>query len=59
MTLEFLMNVVALIAGAGAVYGGIRADIKAMHERITGAQAEAERANRRIDQHLDKGLCHD
>lgn len=49
------MNILVTIFMAGAVYGGIRADIKAMHERITGAQAEAERANRRIDQHLDKG----
>ena len=55
MTPEFLMNILVTIFMAGAVYGGIRADIKAMHERITGAQAEAERANRRIDQHLDKG----
>lgn len=55
MNPEFLYQLMAGIMMAGAVYGGIRADIKAMHERITGAQAAADRANKRIDQHLDKG----
>lgn len=43
----------ALVA-AGAVYGGIRADIKAMHERISAAQRAADEAHRRLDTIIDR-----
>lgn len=43
----------ALVAG-GAVYGGIRADIKAMHERISAAQRAADEAHRRLDTIIDR-----
>lgn len=43
----------ALIA-AGAVYGGIRADIKAMHERISAAQRAADEAHRRLDSFIER-----
>lgn len=43
----------ALVA-AGAVYGGIRADIKAMHERISAAQRAANEAHRRLDTIIDR-----
>lgn len=55
MTPEFIYQIGAALLLAGAVYGGIRADIKAMHERITAAAEAAREAHRRIDQHLMKG----
>lgn len=45
---------VTLVTG-GAIYGGIRADLKAMHERITTAQGTANEAHKRLDKHIDKG----
>lgn len=45
---------VTLVTG-GAIYGGIRADLKAMHERITSAQSSADKAHERLDNHIDKG----
>lgn len=55
MTLDFAYQIgIALLSG-GAVYGGIRADLRAMHERIKQAQDTAERANARLDNHIDKG----
>lgn len=48
-----LQIVMALVSG-GAVYGGIRADLKAMHERIKAAQDAASEAHRRLDAHIDK-----
>lgn len=44
----------ALISG-GAVYGGIRADLRAMHERIKAAHDAAVEVHRRLDNHIDKG----
>lgn len=52
---DMLMQLVYSVLGAGAVYGGIRADIKAMHERIKGAEESVGQAHRRIDAHLEKG----
>jgi len=46
--------------GAGGVIGigeaiGIRADIKAIHQRITDAHDSAEAAHSWLDAHLEKG----
>lgn len=35
---------------AGAVYGGIRSDLRAMHENLRRVEKMAERAHNRIDQ---------
>lgn len=42
-----------LIAGA-AIYGGIRADIRAMHARIEDAKRSADEAHSRIDRLLER-----
>lgn len=55
MTPEMITQLVYALIGAGAVYGGIRADLRGMHERIVTAEKSASRAHERIDQHLDKG----
>lgn len=39
---------------AGAVYGGIRADLKAIHERIKEQGEAVTRAHRRIDDLLTR-----
>ncbi len=39
---------------AGAMYAGIRADIRHIHEKVNTALKSASRAHERIDSHLDK-----
>jgi len=39
--------------GAAAVYGDIRSDIKAMHERISMNESAAARAHERLDRHVE------
>lgn len=41
-----------LIGGAD-VYGGIRSDLRFMHERIAEASGQAEKANERISNHVE------
>ncbi len=50
---EFVLQVLALAGGAMATYGGIRADLKAMHSKIDLIKGEADEAHRRIDRHLE------
>jgi hypothetical protein len=40
---------------AGAVYGGIRADLKSLHERVAEIGRAVSRAHERLDSHVDKG----
>jgi len=54
MTPDFLYNIAAALIVGGALWGGIRADIKGMHESIAAAFSEAKRANDRIDNHIDR-----
>lgn len=53
MTFDPLQVVYALLA-AGAVYGGIRADLRGMHERIKLAEESAKAAHERLDNHLER-----
>jgi len=50
---EIIMWIVGQIVVAAAIWGGIRADIKAMHSRIDHIQTVADEAHRRIDNHLE------
>ena len=54
MTPEMIYQIAIALLAAGAVYGGIRADIKAMHERIAGAGEAAREAHRRLDRHIEQ-----
>jgi outer membrane murein-binding lipoprotein Lpp len=38
---------------AGAIYGGIRADMRNMKDGIKAAQESAGKAHTRLDNHLD------
>lgn len=49
------IQIIAMLVTAGAVYGGIRSDIKAILMRITQISDEAHLANKRIDEILMKG----
>jgi hypothetical protein len=51
---ELVIQFAAMLIGAGAVYGGIRADIRAMHERIDAVRNLADMAHQRITDHLEK-----
>jgi hypothetical protein len=44
-----------MLLAAGAVYGGIRADLRSAHEKADRALASADKAHKRIDAHLDFG----
>jgi hypothetical protein len=49
MSAEFLQWLAGSLFFAGAVYGGIRADLKAIHNRISLLHEETTRAHERID----------
>lgn len=55
--MDWLLQIVGSLFLAGAVYGGIRADIKALHAGVAEAKAAAMRAHERIDNHLDNHLA--
>jgi len=46
---SLLLQVVTVLIAAGAVYGGIRSDLKTIHENIRRIEKAAEKAHDRID----------
>lgn len=44
-----IVQVVAMLIAAGAIYGGIRSDIKAIHAHLRRIEGVANTAHRRID----------
>ena len=50
--LELGWRVGGVLLVAGAVYGGIRADLRRLHERSRNAATLAERAHDKIDGHI-------
>jgi len=44
-----LMQIASFLVAAGAVYGGIRNDLKQMHERQERFERALEKAHERID----------
>ncbi len=53
-TPEFIAQMVVMISTVGALYGGIRADLKAMHQRIGVNETNIEMARVRMDNHIDR-----
>lgn len=49
-----LVQVLGLFCGLGALYGGIRGDLKRLHEQSVTTMKMARSARRRIRSHLDK-----
>ena len=54
MSSDMLYQLAVALATAGAIYGGIRADLRAMHERIKNAEESARAAHVRLDNHLER-----
>lgn len=51
----FILQGVTIVATAGAVYGGIRADVRAAHDKANDAHESACEAHQRIDNILLRG----
>lgn len=51
--METLVQILFTVFMAGAVYGGIRADIKAIHADLYQQRRRTDRLEQRIDKHLD------
>lgn len=54
VSFDALWQVGLAVIAAGSVYGGIRSDIRAMHERMMRAEKQIDRAHERIN---ECGLC--
>lgn len=54
MTPELAAQIIGYAMLAGAIYGGIKADLRAMHQQVQAALHSAARAHERIDNHLEK-----
>lgn len=50
-----LLNIATTLILAGAIYGGIRADLKHMRTQLEETTRAIARAHRRIDDHIDHG----
>jgi len=48
-----LLHLGGLLLACGAVYGGIRVDLKTMHERLRDNAAATARAHDRLDRHIE------
>ena len=46
---DWVMQIAGFLIAAGAVYGGIRNDLKRMHERQERFERALEKAHERID----------
>jgi hypothetical protein len=51
---EWVINLIGMLLGAGAVYGGIRAEQLAMMRDISRHERAIERVHKRLD---DCGVC--
>lgn len=55
---SLILQVVTVLIAAGAVYGGIRSDLKTIHENIQRVEKAAEKAHDRIDAIATTGRRH-
>lgn len=53
-TPEMLLTIGGQLIAAGAIYGGIRADLRSHQERLAAVEKDTERAHARVDQLLMK-----
>lgn len=54
MALDWIPQVVTALVSSGAIYAGIRADLRGLSDRVTRNEKSTERAHKRIDQHIDQ-----
>jgi hypothetical protein len=55
---EIIVWFLGQVVVAAAIWGGIRADIKGMHERLDRMEKRTDDAHRRIDEHLQTDVPH-
>lgn len=55
MTIDIIREILVPLFLAGAVYGGIRADLRAIHARVNHLEQALVRAHDRLDEHLERG----
>ena len=53
--LTFAATIIGEIFIAGAVYGGIRSDLRNVHKRLDSLDQACIRAHDRMDDHLEQG----
>lgn len=49
MSFDAVLQLAGFLAAAGAVYGGIRSDLRQMHQRQERLERSIEKAHERID----------
>lgn len=52
---DWVLQIGSYVAVAGAIYGGIRADIRNLHNQVRAAHETASEAHKRIDGILMRG----
>ena len=52
---DLTLQIGSMVAGAGAIYGAIKTDLRAMHERIGRIERASDQAHDRIDKILEQG----
>jgi hypothetical protein len=52
---EFLLWIISQLIVAAGIWGGIRADLRSLHDKANRAQAAADKAHERIDEVLARG----
>lgn len=50
-----MLQLAVMLLSAGAVYGGIRSDLKSTREKAEEAASAARRAHERLDDHIQFG----
>lgn len=55
--LDYALRIGGALLVAGAVYGGIRADLRGLHVRLEALHRSTRRVHKRLDQHINKGVC--
>lgn len=51
-----VVQMMTLLATVAAIYGGIRADLKGMHQRLSTAEMDIEAGRQRMDSHIERTL---
>lgn len=54
-----MLQLAVMLLSAGAVYGGIRSDLKNTREKAEEAAHAARRAHERLDDHIQNGRRRD
>lgn len=49
-----VIQLVSFLVAAGAIYGGIRADLKSIIERLGASEAAIEAGRVRMDKHIER-----